>query len=143
MPLHNYYESLELSSQCSAEDIKESYRRLAKQLHPDKSNSSSNSPADPSRFLLISEAYRVLSNPEIRKEYDKCRRDAEKAHLIYAEVDLSDLVYLEDFATFSYPCRCGDSYCLSQDRLKTTRTPQLVIPCSSCSFVLLVNRNGE
>ena len=63
----NWYQVLEVSQQASEEEIKVSYRRLAKKYHPDAH------PGDKEcekRFKEISEAYSILSDQEKRKKYD-------------------------------------------------------------------------
>lgn len=51
-----YYEVLGVSEQASVEDLKQAYRRKAKQLHPDRNPS----PAAHQEFILINEAYDYL-----------------------------------------------------------------------------------
>jgi molecular chaperone DnaJ len=66
----DYYKTLGVDKDASAEDVAKRYRKLARELHPDAN------PDDPKaedRFKEVSEAYAVLSNPEKRKEYDKVR----------------------------------------------------------------------
>ncbi len=63
----NYYELLDLQPTCSLEDIKKSFRNKAKQLHPDLTDNSAG--VEKLRNLLA--AYRVLSDPEKRLEYDR------------------------------------------------------------------------
>ncbi|HEX8768821.1 MAG TPA: DnaJ domain-containing protein, partial [Jatrophihabitans sp.] len=66
----DFYKSLGVASDASDSDIKKAYRKLAKDLHPDKN------PGDvkaEQRFKEISEAYSVLSDAEQRREYDAVR----------------------------------------------------------------------
>ena len=60
----NYYEVLEINVDASEDDIKVSFRRLAKKYHPDAKTGSE------TKFKLISEAYTILSNPNERRRYD-------------------------------------------------------------------------
>ena len=63
----NYYELLELSDDATFEQIKQSYRRLARQYHPDLN------PGDKTaeeRFKLLNEAYEILSDSDHRRQYD-------------------------------------------------------------------------
>jgi curved DNA-binding protein CbpA len=64
----DYYEILQLSSVADAETIHRVYRIMAARFHPDNPES-----GDPERFLLLSEAYRVLSDPAQRTQYDRLR----------------------------------------------------------------------
>lgn len=62
-----YYDVLELDRGASELDIKKSYRRLALQYHPDRNHS----PTAKEKFQVIGEAYETLSDPRLRKEYDR------------------------------------------------------------------------
>jgi molecular chaperone DnaJ len=67
------YAVLEVDASVSPEDLKKSYRRLARQYHPD------NNPDDPSaeaRFKEVSQAYEILSDPDRRANYDRFGSDA-------------------------------------------------------------------
>ncbi len=66
----DYYKALGVSKGASAEEIKKSYRKLARKYHPDANKGDAGSEA---RFKEISEAYNVLSDPKRRKEYDEAR----------------------------------------------------------------------
>lgn len=67
MAQKDYYETLGVSRQATPEELKASFRRLARQYHPDV-----NKAADAEeRFKEINEAYAVLSDPEKRAAYDR------------------------------------------------------------------------
>jgi molecular chaperone DnaJ len=66
----DFYGSLGVSPEASESEIKKAYRKLAKDLHPDKNPG--NSQAE-QRFKEVSEAYSVLSDAEQRHEYDAIR----------------------------------------------------------------------
>lgn len=66
----DYYKALGVSKGASAEEIKKSYRKLARKYHPDANKGDT---ASEERFKEISEAYNVLSDEKRRKEYDDAR----------------------------------------------------------------------
>src|SRR3954470_5157805 len=66
----DYYKALGVAKDAPAAEIKKVYRKLARELHPDKNPGDAKAEA---RFKEISEAYDVLSDPAKRKEYDEAR----------------------------------------------------------------------
>lgn len=71
MNFTDYYKELELEQGASEVDIKKSFRRLARQFHPD---TNPDNPQAEERFKRISEAYEVLSDPAKRAKYDQLSR---------------------------------------------------------------------
>jgi curved DNA-binding protein len=66
MKFKDYYQTLGVPREASADDIKHAYRRLARKYHPDL-----NKEADAeARFKELGEAYEVLKDPEKRAAYD-------------------------------------------------------------------------
>jgi curved DNA-binding protein len=59
----SHYETLGVPNTAAPEEIKRAYRKLASQHHPDKGG-------DTAKFQQVEEAYRVLSDPQKRAEYD-------------------------------------------------------------------------
>lgn len=55
--------------------MKKAYRRLAKELHPDKNK---NDPEASQKFQDLGAAYEVLSDDDKRATYDKCGEDCLK-----------------------------------------------------------------
>jgi molecular chaperone DnaJ len=62
----DYYEILGVSKVASEPEIKDAYRKLALEYHPDRNKS----PEAEEKFKEISEAYAVLSDPDKRRQYD-------------------------------------------------------------------------
>ena len=63
-----YYDALGVKPTASELEIKKAYRKLAITTHPDKNPGDDGAHA---RFQAIGEAYQVLSNDALRKQYDK------------------------------------------------------------------------
>ncbi len=72
MTSRDYYEVLGVGRSASQEEIKKSYRKLARTYHPDVNGS----PDAEERFKEVNAAYEVLSNPEKRAMYDRFGTDA-------------------------------------------------------------------
>lgn len=67
MAKRDYYEVLGLSKNASSDDIKKSYRKLAKKYHPDINKEA----GAEEKFKEINEAYEVLSDPQKKQIYDQ------------------------------------------------------------------------
>jgi curved DNA-binding protein len=63
----DYYETLGVDRDATPHKIKEAYRKLAFQYHPDQNRGN---PAALERMKEINEAYAVLSDPDKKREYD-------------------------------------------------------------------------
>ncbi|CAI9390939.1 DnaJ C-terminal domain-containing protein [Microbacterium sp. T2.11-28] len=66
----DFYKVLGVAKDVSDADLKKTYRKLARQYHPD---STQGDPVAEAKFKEISEAYAVLSDKEQRQEYDQIR----------------------------------------------------------------------
>ncbi|GIV20780.1 MAG: hypothetical protein KatS3mg023_2531 [Armatimonadota bacterium] len=75
MPDRDYYEVLGVPPHATEEQIRRRFRELARKYHPDVNRS----PDAEHRFKEITEAYRVLSSPSLRADYDLMRRSAQQA----------------------------------------------------------------
>jgi len=64
----DFYEVLKLNREASDDEIKKSYRKLAKEYHPDMNPGN---PKAEAKFKEINEAYETLSNPERKAQYDR------------------------------------------------------------------------
>jgi len=87
----DYYEVLGVQKGASKEQIKDAYRNLALQFHPDRNKA----PEAEARFKEISEAYAVLSDDEKRRQYDAYGREG-----VYQRYSQEDLFRGVDFGEF-------------------------------------------
>jgi len=87
----DYYEVLGVQKGATKEQIKDAYRKLALQFHPDRNKA----PEAEARFKEISEAYAVLSDDEKRRQYDSFGREG-----VYQRYSQEDIFRGADFGEF-------------------------------------------
>jgi molecular chaperone DnaJ/curved DNA-binding protein len=75
MARRDYYDVLGVPRSASEKEIRQAYRKLARQYHPDLNPN--DKPAE-TKFKEIGQAYEVLSDPDKRKLYDRWGPDFEK-----------------------------------------------------------------
>jgi molecular chaperone DnaJ len=78
----DYYEMLGVPKTASKDEVKNAYRKLALQYHPDRNKSA----GAEEKFKEMSEAYAVLSDDEKRKQYDSFGREG--VYQRYGEEDI-------------------------------------------------------
>ncbi|KAH8360974.1 hypothetical protein KR093_005996 [Drosophila rubida] len=71
----DFYKILNVKRSANTNEIKKAYRRLAKELHPDKNK---DDPDASTKFQDLGAAYEVLSNADKRKTYDRCGEECLK-----------------------------------------------------------------
>ncbi len=71
MEYKDYYSTLGVSKQASADEIQKAYRKLARKYHPDVNRGS----GAEDKFKEITESYEVLKDAEKRKTYDRFGKD--------------------------------------------------------------------
>jgi molecular chaperone DnaJ len=68
MAKRDYYEVLGVNRDCSEDELKKAYRRLAMKWHPDRNP---DNPKAEEHFKEAKEAYEILSDPNRRSAYDQ------------------------------------------------------------------------
>jgi curved DNA-binding protein CbpA len=77
----DFYEALQINVSAEPETVHRVYRMLAQRFHPDNAETGNDT-----RFRQISEAYRVLSDPEERARYDAVYQRQREARWKLAEL---------------------------------------------------------
>ena len=67
--IKDYYNILGVSEDCTLQELKSAYRKLARKWHPDIAGNTYIT-----KFKEINEAYEILSNKEKKTEYDKLKK---------------------------------------------------------------------
>ncbi|CAF0930181.1 unnamed protein product [Adineta steineri] len=115
------YEILGVPSDCSSDILRQQYHRLLLEYHPDKTNS--NDLITKNRFEDIQNAYKILSNLELRLKYDQEQQRQHLHTLPHTNIDLND--FDDDN---EYTCRCGTILELDKDLNFD------IIECPNCSM---------
>lgn len=95
----DFYVVLGVQRDCTENDIKKAYRKLAMECHPDRNNGDK---AAEEKFKLVTEAYEVLRDPEKRAAYDRYGMAGvrgQNAGFSGMHFDLSEalMVFMRDF----------------------------------------------
>lgn len=138
------YKVLGVSRTATQADIRAAYLHGARSYHPDKAS------GHDARIRLLNQANATLSNATSRREYDESLRHGRAASYlasankqrISATLDLEAFDALEgdqdgDEYSFSYPCRCGSHFILTQAEVEMG-AEEIAVPCSGCSERVLV-----
>ncbi len=113
MQLKDHYRILEVAPRATLQEIKQAYRRLAHQYHPDKNQSTFAS----ARFQELQEAYNILSHADKRRKYDEERwlsgmgNRATDQRIVTAEWILQEATKLKDHVA------AADTYRMSKSAL--------------------------
>lgn len=161
-PAGSLYEILGIAGNdkaVSKRDIKAAYHQALLLHHPDKLPAKHSSPgapcADSKSFSYsideITAAYKVLSDPRARAQYDSSLRLLGQAkhaqgrdhgfHTGLETVDLDDLPFDDEQETWYRSCRCGDDrgfIVTEKDLEKEAEHGELHIACKGCSLWLRV-----
>ena len=101
----DYYRTMGLTPDSSAEEIKKTYRRLAMQYHPDRNG---NSPESEERLKEINEAYQILGDEEKRGCYDLQYRQPFQKYVFYeGNADDDFIAVLQKFSPRGFVKKWG------------------------------------
>lgn len=107
-----HYKVLGVSAKASVDEIKTAYRKMARTHHPDKGGSAET-------FHSVQQAFRVLSDPDARKVYDRWASELQYRYVrgIAPRMEGGEDLLLDEFEALGLSC---DPTC------------QLVITCETC-----------
>jgi len=117
----NLYEILGVSSDCSLEILRQKYHKLLLEYHPDKTNS--NDLIRKKCFEDIQNAYRILSNNDLRLKYDQEQQRRYLHTLPHTNINSNDFDDDEE-----YTCRCGTILEIDKN------IDSNIIECPNCSM---------
>ena len=146
--MEDLYGILNCTEKASVTELRKSYLELSKIYHPDKCEQSKcsntnyketepNLSTASSKFVQINRAWKILSDTNLRSQYDirwkqRCLAQDWPIHDTVS-IDDFDVCPNEDFYTLE--CKCGGSYFLSESDTKFSFD---IVCCDTCSLSIRV-----
>jgi len=136
-PRHHpsYYAVLECDETVTVEELRRSYQRLILRYHPDKLAVSA-SASSSTEFVRIQTAWETLRDATSRQQYDqqlKVQRERERV-AVSDEIPLCEFSVeqrLDSARQYTYPCRCGMRFSITQQQLEFGFE---LVGCEGCSL---------
>lgn len=144
--MENLYSILGCKESATCEEIKKCYQKLALKTHPDKVASQSREKLSDANdeFAKISFAWKILGDENLRNQYDI----KWKQRCISQDWPIQDDIEIEEFEicdtpdcdehVYTYPCRCGGLYALSETDVKIKFD---IVCCDTCSLSVRILYN--
>lgn len=143
------YAVLGLSRDATTAEIRQSYRAALLRAHPDKQGQAyQESDSAGVAILQIQDAYRTLSDPALRVEYDRLlKQGSGRVALTKVAQRPANEISLDEFteeelpgshgeaSRWVYPCRCGNQFVIVEEELDRGVH---YIGCTGCSEVVWV-----
>ncbi|XP_013083276.2 DPH4 homolog [Biomphalaria glabrata] len=136
--MENLYEILNSRSGASMEEIKKSYISLVRLHHPDKKvqqQSHCSDMANSEMFIKIDRAWKILSDPKSRAQYDAMWHERS----LVQDLPIQEMVDFKEFdldeKLYTYPCRCGSLYVLTDVESQFHFD---IVCCGTCSLTIKV-----
>lgn len=145
----DHYAILGVGVSASREEIRLGYHQQARCTHPDRNQGAGGAGSvvegtGTAEFQRVQLAWKVLSDPILRREYDQQRLQrhlaAESAHCLETvAVSALDCVERDNVQWRYQECRCGGDMAVSMLELKECAIGDfLILPCSVCSTSIRV-----
>ena len=121
----NYYEILKVPDFSNYETIKQNYKNLMLESHPDKGG-------DSAQFELIREAFELMKDNVKKKEYDN-------KLMYYQEMyDRAEEIQLKQNENNFSCIQCEKNNIIDREAIKTYSN-QYIIKCEGCSMIYKIN----
>ncbi|HTH50686.1 MAG TPA: J domain-containing protein [Pyrinomonadaceae bacterium] len=132
----NYYDILNVSHEATSAEIKSAYRRLARQLHPDKNNGSEETAL---KFAAIAEAYETLGNTRERSKYDRRLAEITQSANGDGQVFTSDNKYSRRWRQMAYEKRFNEiiDRMILEERRESIALQRFIFPLVALFIALL------
>ncbi|XP_030642741.1 dnaJ homolog subfamily C member 24 [Chanos chanos] len=135
-----WYSILDAKPTDDLQVLKQKYQRLVLMFHPDKQRpdmTEEEAKKHLQRFLDVDQAWKTLSNEEMRREYDlQLRaRELKQSWPVDAHIALEDMIWDDDTQSYTYACRCGGEYILGKEE---TEEEEATVCCDTCSLSIEV-----
>ncbi|XP_056244081.1 dnaJ homolog subfamily C member 24 isoform X1 [Seriola aureovittata] len=116
------YAVLGASPSDSVQQLRHRYQQLALQYHPDRLRGECPTEAESGleKFLEVDAVWRILSDQNSRRQYDLQRRAQELKQdwPVDSTVYLEDMTWDKDEGVYSYCCRCGGGFSVSEEEVE-------------------------
>jgi DnaJ-class molecular chaperone len=136
----DWYGILGVPEGANEDELKLAYRSRLLEVHPDKQGDVDSAATS---IEEVKNAYQILSDPSLKQQYDNQRNaklskgiNAGKLHLRQFEKSMSR----DGSRLFTYPCRCGEIYEISEDDL--FEDADFLVQCNGCTLHVHVTTEG-
>jgi diphthamide biosynthesis protein 4 len=138
----DFYHILEIQQDASQEEVKRAYHQALLRHHPDKKRADSGlTPITIPAIDTLREAFQILSSPSSRQIYDQTLKSSLSSSQTPPRP--ANVVSLDDFqvvprgdsSTWTYTCRCGGTFVISEQLLDEDIH---LVGCDCCSEVVWV-----
>ncbi|XP_010419076.1 PREDICTED: chaperone protein dnaJ 15-like [Camelina sativa] len=144
--LRDPYEVLSISKDANDQEIKSAYTNLSHKYHPDKN--ANNNVEDSNLFNEAELSYRILSDPEKRRQYDNGGFEvALEANEMDMEIDLSNFgtvntMLVALFRNLGVPFKTSVSANVLEEAMNGTVTVR-PLPDMSFGYKMILNQNKD
>ncbi|XP_071345200.1 dnaJ homolog subfamily C member 24 [Trachinotus anak] len=144
------YAILGASPSDSVQQLRHRYQQLALQYHPDRLRGCTEAQSGLQKFLEVNAAWRILSDQNSRRQYDLQRRaqELQQDWPVDSTVCLEDMTWDKDECVYTYCCRCGGGFSVSEEEVEEESQSQhddeeetvegqhrgVVVCCDTCSL---------